>query len=254
MSTTATPAQAAPGRVVLVTGGSRGIGLGCARRFQALGDQVVITYKTSPPPDPTGPAAHCTDLLAVPCDVRDPAQVESAFVAVEQAFGPVEVLVANAGVTKDTLLLRMKEEAWDEVLDTNLSGVYRVVRRAIGPMVRAHRGRIVLVSSIVAFFGSPGQVNYGAAKAGLVGLARSLAREVGSRGITVNVVAPGVVDTDMIASLGEERVEQLLALVPLGRRASPADVAGAVAFLASEDAAYITGAVLPVDGGLAMGM
>jgi 3-oxoacyl-[acyl-carrier protein] reductase len=254
MSASAPPAPAAPGRVVLVTGGSRGIGLGCARHFQALGDRVAITYKTSAPPDPAGPASHCTDLLAVPCDVRDLAQVESAFGAVEQAFGPVEVLVANAGVTKDTLLLRMKEEAWDEVLDTNLSGVYRVVRRAIGPMVRAHRGRIVLVSSIVAFFGSPGQVNYGAAKAGLVGLARSLAREVGSRGITVNVVAPGVVDTDMIASLGEERVEQLLALVPLGRRANPADVAGAVAFLASEDAAYITGAVLPVDGGLAMGM
>ncbi|HEY7947130.1 MAG TPA: 3-oxoacyl-ACP reductase FabG [Acidimicrobiales bacterium] len=254
MSTTG-PAEVAPaGRVVLVTGGSRGIGLGCARRFQALGDRVAVTYRTEPPPDLAGPGDGSVALLPVSCDVRDPAQVESAFVAVEQAFGPVEVLVANAGVTKDTLLLRMGEEAWHEVLDTNLTGVYRVVRRAVGPMVRAHRGRIVLVSSVVAFFGSPGQVNYGAAKAGLVGLARSLAREVGSRGITVNVVAPGVVDTDMIASLGEQRVEQLLALVPLGRRASPADVAGAVAFLASDDAAYITGAVLPVDGGLAMGM
>jgi 3-oxoacyl-[acyl-carrier protein] reductase len=241
------------GRVVLVTGGSRGIGLGCARHFQALGDRVAVTYRSAPPAELAG-APHTTDLLPVACDVRDPTQVESAFAAVEEAFGPVEVLVANAGVTKDTLLLRMKEEAWTEVLDTNLSGVYRVVRRGIGPMVRAHRGRIVLVSSVVAFFGSPGQVNYGAAKAGLVGLARSLAREVGSRGITVNVVAPGVVDTDMIASLGEQRVEQLLALVPLGRKASPADVAGAVAFLASDDAAYITGAVLPVDGGLAMGM
>jgi 3-oxoacyl-[acyl-carrier protein] reductase len=186
--------------------------------------------------------------------VRDLAQVEAAFVAVEEAFGPVEVLVANAGVTKDMLLLRMGEEAWNEVLDTDLSGVYRVVRRALGPMVRAHGGRIVLVSSVVAFLGSPGQVNYGAAKAGLVGLARSLAREVGSRNITVNVVAPGVVDTDMIASLGEQRVGQLLAMVPLGRKASSADVAGAVAFLASEDAAYVTGAVLPVDGGLAMGL
>ena len=215
---------------------------------------MAVTYRTAPPPDLAGKGPNTTDLLAVPCDVRDPAQVESAFAAVEEALGPVEVLVANAGVTKDTLLLRMKEEVWNEVLDTNLSGVYRVVRRGIGPMVRAHRGRIVLVSSVVAFFGSPGQVNYGAAKAGLVGLARSLAREVGSRGITVNVVAPGVVDTDMIASLGEQRVEQLLALVPLGRRASPADVAGAVAFLASDDAAYITGAVLPVDGGLAMGL
>jgi len=242
------------GRVVLVTGGSRGIGLGCARHFQALGDKVAVTYRTAPPAEPKGTGTGSTDLFAVPCDVRDPAQVESAFTAVEKALGPVEVLVANAGVTKDTLLLRMNEETWQEVLDTNLSGVYRVVRRCIGPMVRAHRGRIVLVSSVVAFFGSPGQVNYGAAKAGLVGLARSLAREVGSRGITVNVVAPGVVDTDMIASLGEQRVEQLLALVPLGRSASPADVAGAVAFLASDDAAYITGAVLPVDGGLAMGL
>ena len=242
------------GRVVLVTGGSRGIGLGCARRFQALGDRVAITYRTAPPAELAGPDPNTVALLPVSCDVRDPAQVEAAFAAVEQALGPVEVLVANAGVTKDTLLLRMGEEAWHEVLDTNLTGVYRVVRRAVGPMVRAHRGRIVLVSSVVAFFGSPGQVNYGAAKAGLVGLARSLAREVGSRGITVNVVAPGVVDTDMIASLGEQRVEQLLALVPLGRKASPADVAGAVAFLASDDAAYITGAVLPVDGGLAMGL
>ena len=250
-------ADAAParreGRVVLITGGSRGIGLGCARHFQALGDRVAVTYRTAPPAELSGPGST-VDLLPVPCDVRDPAQVESAFAAVEQAFGPVEVLVANAGVTKDTLLLRMGEEAWNEVLDTNLSGVYRVVRRGIGPMVRAHRGRVVLMSSVVGFFGSPGQVNYGAAKAGLVGLARSLAREVGSRGITVNVVAPGVVDTDMIASLGEQRVDQLLALVPLGRRATPADVAGAVAFLASDDAAYITGVVLPVDGGLAMGM
>jgi len=250
-------ADAAParreGRVVLITGGSRGIGLGCARHFQALGDRVAVTYRTAPPSELAGPGST-VDLLPVPCDVRDPAQVESAFAAVEQAFGPVEVLVANAGVTKDTLLLRMGEEAWNEVLDTNLSGVYRVVRRGIGPMVRAHRGRVVLMSSVVGFFGSPGQVNYGAAKAGLVGLARSLAREVGSRGITVNVVAPGVVDTDMIASLGEQRVDQLLALVPLGRRATPADVAGAVAFLASDDAAYITGVVLPVDGGLAMGM
>jgi 3-oxoacyl-[acyl-carrier protein] reductase len=245
---------AGSGRVVLVTGGSRGIGLGCARRFQALGDRVAVTYRTAPPSELAGAGPQCTDLLPVPCDVREPAQVEAAFAAVEAAFGPVEVLVANAGVTKDTLLLRMGEESWNEVIDTDLSGVYRVVRRGLGPMVRAHRGRIVLVSSVVAFLGSPGQVNYGAAKAGLVGLARSLAREVGSRGITVNVVAPGVVDTDMIASLGEQRVEQLLSMVPLGRKASPADVAGAVSFLASDDAAYVTGAVLPVDGGLAMGL
>ncbi len=172
----------------------------------------------------------------------------------ERDFGPVEVLVANAGITKDTLLLRMGETAWQEVLDTDLTGVYRVVRRCLGPMVRAHRGRIVIVSSVVAFLGSPGQVNYGAAKAGLVGLARSLAREVGRRGITVNVVAPGIVDTDMIADLGEERVEQLTSMVPLGRRTTPDEVAGAVTFLASDDAAYITGAVIPVDGGMAMGL
>ena len=247
-------AESARGRVVLVTGGSRGIGLGCARRFQSLGDRVAVTYVTAPPAQLAGDGPDAVDLLPVACDVREPAQVESAFAAVEEALGPVEVLIANAGVTRDTLLLRMGEESWNEVIDTDLSGVYRVVRRGLGPMVRAHRGRIVLVSSVVAFLGSAGQVNYGAAKAGLVGLARSLAREVGSRGITVNVVAPGVVDTDMIASLGEQRVEQLLSLVPLGRKASPADVAGAVSYLASDDAAYVTGVVLPVDGGMAMGL
>ncbi|MGH7734275.1 MAG: 3-oxoacyl-ACP reductase FabG [Gemmatimonadales bacterium] len=252
--TTGTTGAAGEGRVVLVTGGSRGIGLGCARRFQALGDRVAVTYRSAAPVDLAEPGGNGHDLLPVACDVTDPAQVDAAFGAVEAAFGPVEVLVANAGVTRDTLLLRMSEEAWNEVIDTDLTGVYRVVRRAIGPMVRAHAGRVVLVSSVVAFLGSPGQVNYGAAKAGLVGLARSLAREVGSRGITVNVVAPGIVDTDMIAGLGEQRVEQLTSMVPLGRRTTPEEVAGAVAFLASEDAAYITGAVLPVDGGMAMGM
>ncbi len=242
------------GRVVLVTGGSRGIGLGCARRFQAGGDRVAVTYRSAPPDELAGKEPGAVDLLPVRCDVTRPDQVEAAFAEVEAAFGPVEVLVANAGITRDTLLLRMGEDAWAEVIDTDLTGVYRVVRRALGPMVRAHRGRIVLVSSVVAFFGSPGQVNYGAAKAGLVGMARSLAREVGSRGITVNVVCPGVVETDMIAALGEARVEQLRSLVPLGRTTTPEEVAGAVAFLASEDAAYITGAVLPVDGGLAMGL
>ena len=244
----------ASGRVVLVTGGSRGIGLACARRFQGLGDRVAVTYRRAPP-EPLaakGPGRH--DLLAVPCDVTVPDQVEEAFAAVEAAHGPVEVLVANAGITRDMLLLRMGEDAWHEVIDTDLTGVYRVVRRALGPMVRAHRGRIVLVSSVVAFLGSPGQVNYAAAKAGVVGLARSLAREVGSRGITVNVVAPGVVETDMIAALPDQRVEQLRSMVALGRTATPDEVAGAVGFLASEDAAYVTGVVLPVDGGLAMGL
>jgi 3-oxoacyl-[acyl-carrier protein] reductase len=212
---------------------------------------VAVTYRTEPP---VIDAAGAKDLVPVVCDVTDPAQVEAAFSRVENELGAVEVLVANAGITKDTLLLRMGEQAWAEVIDTNLTGVYRTVRRALGPMVRAHRGRIVIVSSVVGFLGSAGQVNYAAAKAGLVGLARSLAREVGSRGITVNVVAPGMVDTDMIATLGEQRVEQLRSMVPLGRAATPDEVAGAVVFLSSDDAAYVTGAVLAVDGGLAMGL
>jgi 3-oxoacyl-[acyl-carrier protein] reductase len=239
---------------VLVTGGNRGIGLACARRFLALGDRVAATYRGSPPPVDGLPADQAARLLPVRCDVTRPDQVDAAFDEIEAAFGRVEVLVANAGITRDTLLLRMDERAWQDVLDTNLTGAYRVVRRALGPMVRARRGRVVLMSSVVGMLGSAGQVNYAAAKAGMIGLARSLAREVGSRGITVNVVAPGIVETDMIAVLGDARVEQLRSMVPLGRAASAGEVAGAVAFLASDDAAYITGTVLAVDGGLAMGL
>jgi len=231
-------------RVVLITGGSRGIGLACARHFAELGDNVAVTYNSSPPPP---------EFFGVKCDVTDTAHVDAAFTAVEAHFGPVQVLVSNAGVTKDTLLLRMSEADFADVINANLTAAYRVCKRATQGMLRAKSGRIILMSSVVAMLGSAGQANYAASKSGLIGLARSLARELGSRNITVNVVAPGPVDTDMTAALSAERLADLAAAVPLGRTASVDEIAGVVTFLASPAAAYITGAVIPVDGGLGMG-
>ncbi|MDX6317986.1 MAG: 3-oxoacyl-[acyl-carrier protein] reductase [Nocardioidaceae bacterium] len=232
------------GRSVLVTGGNRGIGRAVAAAFVEAGDQVAVTYRSGEPPE---------GVLACRCDVTDPAQVEDAFVRAEAEHGPVEVLVANAGITRDTLLLRMSEDDWSSVIDTNLTGSYRVVKRAAKGMLRLRRGRIILVSSVVGLLGSAGQVNYAASKAGLVGMARSVARELGSRSITANVVAPGFVETDMTADLPDDKRAEIAAAVPLGRFATSAEVAGVVRWLASDDAAYITGAVIPVDGGLGMG-
>ena len=232
------------GRVVLITGGSRGIGLATAQRFAALGDRVAVTYNSSPPPD---------GFFAVKCDVTNSADVDAAFTAVEQHFGPVEILVSNAGMTKDMLLLRMSETDFSDVIDANLTAAYRVAKRASQGMLKARRGRMIFVSSVVGMLGSAGQANYSASKSGLVGLARSIARELGSRSITANVVAPGPVATDMLAALPEDRVASLTSAVPLGRLASPEEIAGTITFLASPDAAYITGAIIPVDGGLGMG-
>ena len=239
-------------RVVLVTGGSRGIGAACASWFVANGDRVAVTYRSDPAPEP--PAGADDRFLAVRCDVTVAEQVEDAYRAVEERWGPVEVLVANAGITRDTLVVRMGEDAWHDVIETNLTGAFRVAKRAVARMLRLHEGRIVFVSSVGAFVGLPGQANYAASKAGLVGMARALAREVASRHITVNVVAPGVVETDMTDALGPARVAELVSMVPLGRVGAPGDVAGVVGFLASDAAAYVTGAVLPVDGGLGMGL
>ena len=239
--------------VVLVTGGSRGIGAACVSWFLSNGDCVAATYRSADAPAP--PADAVPDrYLAVRCDVRDADQVEAAFAEIEQRWGPVEVLVANAGITKDSLMLRMSESSFLEVIDANLTGAFRVAKRAMAKMLRLHTGRIIFVSSVGAFVGLPGQANYAASKAGLVGMARAMAREVGSRNITVNVVAPGLVETDMTAELGPERVDAMTTQVPLGRIGTVDDVAGVVGFLASGAAAYVTGAVVPVDGGLGMGL
>jgi 3-oxoacyl-[acyl-carrier protein] reductase len=232
------------GRSVLVTGGNRGIGRAIAEAFLAQGDQVAVTTRNGGAPE---------GALDVRCDITDPDAVEAAFVTIEAAHGPVEVLVANAGITQDTLLVRMSEDDWSSVIDTNLTGSFRLAKRAVAKMMRLRRGRIVFVSSVVGLLGSAGQVNYAASKSGLVGMARSIAREYGGRGITANVVAPGFVETDMTGVLTDEQKALIKAQVPLGRYASTDEIAAAVTWLASDGAAYVTGAVIPVDGGLGMG-
>jgi len=232
------------GRSVLVTGGNRGIGRAIAQAFVENGDDVAITYRSGEPPE---------GFLAVRCDVTDAVAVDAAFAEIEEKQGPVEVLVANAGITKDTLVLRMTDDDWSSVIDTNLTGSFRVAKRAAKGMLRLRRGRIIFISSVVGLLGSAGQVNYAASKSGLVGMARSLARELGSRSITANVVAPGFVETEMTEVLPEEKKAEYKAQIPLQRYATPGEVASVVQWLASDGAAYITGAVIPVDGGLGMG-
>ncbi|MFI6268805.1 3-oxoacyl-ACP reductase FabG [Micromonospora zamorensis] len=231
-------------RTVLVTGGNRGIGLAIAQAFAKQGDRVAVTHRSGDAPD---------GLFGVRADVTDAASIDAAFAAVEAEFGPVEVLVANAGMTADTLLLRMTEEQFTDVLDTNLTGAFRVAKRASGKMLRAKWGRMIFISSVVGLAGGAGQVNYAASKAGLVGVARSITRELGSRNITANVVAPGFIDTDMTAGLSEDRKAEIRKSIPAGRMASPDEVAGVVTWLASDSAGYVSGAVIPVDGGLGMG-
>ena len=232
------------GRSVLVTGGNRGIGLAIARSFAEQGDSVAVTHRGSGAPE---------GLLGVQCDVTDPESVDAAFTAVEVELGPVEVVVSNAGITDDTLLMRMKDEQFTRVIEANLSGAFRVAKRASRGMLRARFGRVIFIGSVVGQSGTAGQVNYASSKAGLIGMARSLTRELGSRNITANVVAPGFIDTDMTAGLDDKTQALAVAAIPLGRQGSADDVAGAVSYLAGDDAGYISGAVLPVDGGMGMG-
>ncbi|MES2867344.1 beta-ketoacyl-ACP reductase [Microbacterium profundi] len=231
-------------RVVLVTGGNRGIGRSIAERFIRDGHRVAVTARSGEGPE---------GALTVRADVTDAASIDAAFNEVEEKLGPVAVVVANAGITKDTLLMRMSEDDFDSVVATNLGGAFRVVKRASKGMLRARFGRVILISSVVGLYGSAGQVNYSASKSGLVGFARSLTRELGARGITANVVAPGFIETDMTAELPEDTQKQYKASIPAGRFATPDEVAGVVTWLAGDDAAYISGAVIPVDGGLGMG-
>ena len=231
-------------RTVLITGGNRGIGYAIAETFLANGHRVAVTARSGEGP---------TGAMTVRADVTEGATLDQAISEVEKELGPIEVLVANAGITRDTLLMRMSDEDFEDVINTNLVGVFKVVKRCIRSMLKAKHGRIVLISSVVGMYGSPGQVNYSASKSALIGFARSLTRELGSRGITTNVVAPGFIDTDMTKALPEEQQKQYLAAIPAGRFATPAEVAAAVAWLASDDAGYISGAVIPVDGGLGMG-
>ena len=231
-------------RTVLITGGNRGIGHAIATRFVADGHRVAVTARSG-----EGPAG----ALTVRADVTDGDSLDAAISEVEAALGPIEVVVANAGITKDTLLMRMKDEEFEEVIQTNLVGVFKVVKRCVTSMIKAKHGRIILISSVVGLYGSPGQVNYASSKSALIGFARSVTRELGSRGITANVVAPGFIKTDMTTALPEAQQVAYLASIPAGRFAEPEEVAAAVSWLASDEAAYVSGAVLPVDGGLGMG-
>ncbi|MCL6424133.1 beta-ketoacyl-ACP reductase [Brachybacterium sp. JHP9] len=232
-------------RSVLITGGNRGIGRAIAEEFVRSGDKVAITSRSGE----DGPEG----TLVLAADITDGSTLDAAIKAAEEAHGPIEILVANAGITDDQLLLRMSDESFESVVDTNLTGTFRTVKRVIKSMIRKKKGRIVLISSVVGLYGSPGQVNYSASKSGLIGMARSITRELGSRGITANVVAPGYIATDMTAALPEELQQKYLAAIPAARFADPGEVARVVAFLAGDDAAYISGAVIPVDGGLGMG-
>lgn len=232
-------------RTVFVTGGSRGIGLACARAFAAAGHRVAVTFSSTPVDQP--------GILAVKCDVSDPAQLDAAVSGVEEQLGPVEVLLANAGITRDGLLVRMADADFTEVLDTNLTATWRLAKRTLPKMMKARWGRVIAVSSVGAYIGAPGQSNYAASKAGLIGLTRSIAREYGPRGVTANVIAPGPIETDMLATMPEERRQAMAATIPVGRIGAPEEVAAAALYLASDAAGFVTGAVLPVDGGIGMG-